>query len=714
MNRPTPHPLTLARIDTGPRRSGDHNPHRGARTLTDRAVSMRWVWLLLLPLLVAAATPAIGGTLLWQQTPDGQSGYGPSIRSTLVDKEIADDFHVTGTIDRVVATGYRGFGAPPSPAVQAVEVRFYAVDGDRPGAVIAEYVLAGNNPELSYDPVGVNTFDITLSPPFEATGHHYIGVQVVMEAYWAKPSSGNGTARLLPFWIKDDLAGGQWEPYSDALGTHLDDVAFELYGTLGGEPQISGLSTPTATRSGRVRIFGVNFGGTAAGGQVLIDGHPAIVAEWTDQAIHAYVPETATPGTVDVVVATTFGGASSPFPLEVTTRVAEGQVNWRFTCDGRGVRHRVGIGPDGTIYAQDTDGLLYALSADGALLWITDTGGQGGEGPVVVGADGTIYVAANPLGPTVDIVAVRPDGSILWRFTDTDTQGLLAGPGIGPDGRIYAVIEQPGLGAVALDPADGSLEWSNPGSPPVNEHGQLGTEIAFGADRFYVSFDERAQSPISLIYGFSLDGAQVFAVGRPNDNAEAEVGPNGDFYLPVWGSSSGISLGAYDADGNLQWTAVGSLTNVLTNPSVGPDGTVYVSRNLQELWAINPDGSTRWSVTDADVLNSPEVSPDGGTLLVGGAVWGSHGFIRAFDSADGSRLWEEIIPPELGYGVVPSARPLFSGDGSFAVVPAEPGVNLNDNLHCYIYSLSTSSTDPSLIFADDFENGGAGRWSAQQ
>ena len=533
MSRPIPNTAFQATIDARPLGAGDHDRRHMARNQPAIPPALRWAWLLLLPLLVAAATPAAGGSLLWQQTWDGQSGYGPSIRSSLVDKEIADDFNVTGTIDRVVATGSRGFGAPPSPAVQAVEVRFYAVDGDRPGAVIAEYVITGSDPALVYDPVGVNTFEISLSPPFEATGHHYIGVQVVMESYWERPSSGNGTARLLPIWIKDDLAGGQWAPYTDVLGTHLDDVAFELYGTLGAEPQISGLSTSTATRSGRVRIFGVNFGGTAAGGQVFIDGHPAIVAEWTDQAIHAYVPEASTAGTVDVVVATTFGGVSAPVQLDVSPRAPDGQVNWRFTCDGRGVRHRVGIGSNGTIYAQDTDGLLYALSADGALLWITDTGGQGGEGPVVVGADGTIYVAANPLGPTVDIVAVEPDGSIRWRFTDTDTQGLIAGPGIGPDGRIYAVIEQPGLGAVALDPADGSLIWSNPGSPPVNEHGQLGIEIAFGIDRFYVAFDERAHNPIALIYGFSLDGGQVFAVGRPDGNAEAEVGPNGDFYLTM-------------------------------------------------------------------------------------------------------------------------------------------------------------------------------------
>ena len=663
-------------------------------------------------LLVASVTPALGSSLLWQQTWDGQSSYGPSVRSSLVDQEIADDFNIVGDVDRVVATGRLPFGSPPDPTVQAVEVRFYAVDGDRPGEVLAEYVLAGDDPNLVYDPDAVNTFDITLSPPFEATGHSFVGVQAVVEAFWMRPSSGDGTARLEPIWVKDDLGNGDWERYSDVHGVHLDDVAFELHGTLSAAPQITALSSPTATRSGRVRIFGNNFGGTGAGGQVLVDGQPAMVAEWTDVAIHAYVPETAALGTTEIVVTTAAGGSSSPYPLEVTTRTAEGRVNWRFTCDGRGVRHRVGIAPDGTIYAQDTDGLLYALAPDGALLWITDTGGAGGEGPVVVGADGTIYVAANPLGPEVDIVAVNPDGTIRWRFTDTDTQGLLAGPGIGPDGRIYAVIEQPGLGAVALDPADGSLQWSNPGSPPVNEHGQLGIEIAFGADRFYVAFDERAHSPIALIYGFSLDGAQLFAVGRPDGNAEAEVGPSGDFYLPVWGSASGIGLGAYDSDGNLEWTAFDSLTNVLTNPSVGPDGSIYVSRNLRELWSVNPDGSIRWSVVDADVLDSPVVSPDGGTLLVGGRVWGSHGFVRAFDAADGTRLWEELIPPELGYGVTPSARPLFSPNGSWAVVPVEPGANPDDNLHCYVYSFDTSRGDADMIFADGFASGDGSGWSS--
>ncbi|HSN56237.1 MAG TPA: hypothetical protein VLT32_16345, partial [Candidatus Sulfomarinibacteraceae bacterium] len=134
-------PMTAtAPTDTAPRPRGVLAPRDLPRRRSRRGVTA----LAVLLLTASGVGSASGGTLLWQQTWDGQSGYGPSVRSAFVDQEIADDFELHADIDRIVATGSRGFGAPPSPTVQAVEVRFYAVDGDRPGAVVAEYVLAGD------------------------------------------------------------------------------------------------------------------------------------------------------------------------------------------------------------------------------------------------------------------------------------------------------------------------------------------------------------------------------------------------------------------------------------------------------------------------------------------------------------------------------------------------------------------------------------------
>ena len=94
--------------------------------------------------------------------------------------------------------------------------------------------------------------------------------------------------------------------------------------------QVSSLSATTLARSGRLRIFGTGFG---TSGQVLIDGQPALIADWADTLIVAYVPETARLATVTVQVVTP-GGSSNTVSLTVTTRQGNGRVKWRFQHSG--------------------------------------------------------------------------------------------------------------------------------------------------------------------------------------------------------------------------------------------------------------------------------------------------------------------------------------------------------------------------------------------
>ena len=650
-----------------------------------------------------------GGDLLWRQAWDGQSSFGPSVRNSVFDLEIADDFVVDGSITRLVASGKQGFPPPPPVPLEGLEVRFYDVAPDgRPGAVLAEYLFAPDDPDIIYTAGNPGSFDITLSPPFQATGQHFVGVQAVFESVWFRPSADDGATRHSHIWVKDDLGSGEWEIYEDVHGQQLTDIGFELYGTLTAPPILTGLSETETTSSGRLRILGQNLGGTRNGGSVTIGGEPAWIASWTDLAIHAYVPEGAATGSADVTV-TTVAGTSGPASVGVVDRQQQGRIRWRFTCDARYVRHRVGIGPDGTIYAQDNRATLYALSPDGGLQWLVDLGDEGSDGPTVVGPDGTIYVGVNPLGPDAQVVAVSPDGTVRWTFTTTNTQGLLAGPGVGPDGNIYGIMETPGIGAFSLDPVDGSLRWSNEGDPVMNEHGQLGLEIAFGADRFHAAFDERAVHPTSLLYGFSLDGDQIFAVPRPDYNAQPVTGPDGTIYVRTWVSSAGIRLGAHNPDGDLLWLAFDSPTNVLSDPGVSPQGLIYAVRNTNQLWSLNPDGSTRWTVTTDGWIDRPIPSPDGSQLVVTGFELGDYGFLRGFDD-QGQELWEEVLPDDpSGAWLAASAPAFLDTSGDSAYVPVNPTFNPPNDDHCYLYALDTTRT--VTLFADDFETGSLSAWT---
>ncbi len=656
---------------------------------------------LVLLLLVACvlATGALSAEdLLWEQRSDGQSQYGPSVELTTgsIDQELADDFVLTATISRVFAAGSSGFPPPPQANLVAVEVRFYDVATDgRPGSIQAEYVLAADDPNLSYDPAALGPVDITLSPPFDADGGHFLGVQLVTDQSWYPPSSNSGNPRGSAIWIRDYIAGGGWEPYEDILGVQNADIVFSLYGDLTGAPTIDTLSASSLDRSGRLRVVGGNFGGTQGAGTVLIDGEVAWVGSWSDTTIDVWVPEAAGPGQVNVEVVTEVG-ASDPASLNVTLRQQVDKVRWRFETDGRGVRHRPGIGADGTIYVQDTKGLLYALTPDGGLKWVFTLGGLGGEGPVAVGHDGTIYVTENPLGAELNIIAVHPDGTLRWLHTEDGAQRLISGPGVGPDGNVYAVTNLNGVGALSLTP-EGALRWANPGSPPFTEFGSLGTEIAFGADRFYVAFDESGINPISLLYGLDFDGSQLFAVGRPDDGAQPTVGPDGSVYLQTWHSAEGILLSSYDPSGNLEWDVFQGITNTLSHPGVGADGTIYAVRNLIEINAVRPDGSIEWTVIDPNSsIYGPVVSPDDTNLVIGNFDIGGEGRIKGW-STSGEPLWTIVLPRENGGALSPAARAIFAPGGLTAYVGVEPLIQDDQDEHSYLYAVDTSADDASAL-----------------
>src|SRR6478736_8475656 len=91
--------------------------------------------------LMAAINSLPASALLYSQAVDGQSAFGPSEVWTPsnINSEVADDFDVVGTINRVFANGY----VQGAVTFEGVHVRFYEylLDGT-PGALQQEYFFA--------------------------------------------------------------------------------------------------------------------------------------------------------------------------------------------------------------------------------------------------------------------------------------------------------------------------------------------------------------------------------------------------------------------------------------------------------------------------------------------------------------------------------------------------------------------------------------------
>jgi hypothetical protein len=630
-----------------------------------------------LVLLMCLATLVNGGELVFSQYSDNQSTYGPSQAWVLTgtNSEVADDFLVRGRIERVVADGFT-WGVVD---FQGVFIRFYEFGPDNaPGALQQEYYLAASDPDLSVDPAG--TVSANLSPGFWATGRHFITVQPVSsDWYWWSSNSGAPSGQSFYF---RNLAVGQtvWQKGDNQFFSNAQaDVSFFLYGTVTEPGTIENLSASTLPRSGLLEIFGSNFGGS---GQVLIGGLAAPVSYWSSTYAIAYVPESAPLMTAGVQVVNAVGPSSS-VPLNVTEHPpANGRVNWRFRMDGPYSMVRPVVGADGTIYAVDAFEHLYALAPDGGLKWVVN--GAGSKG-VAVGADNTIYVASE-----AHIKAFNPDGSLKWTFEQNPRAFICLGVSVGPDGNIYSVGVQ-GLGVFSLTPA-GELRWTAPEaySRPIVDY----AEIVFGPNgnnpQLYFGANAHTRA-------LRLGGASAFTL---NGSFQPAVGLDGSVHS---------ALAAYSPNGTLLWNFVPPYSyNSFSAPDVGSNGVHYFTQNFSELFALNAGGSVGWHVTLKNRVGGPIVDPFSNIVVLGSANTLNYpGTIQAVSAANGKDLWSVTLPAEdptvfnpslgiFGFNQGVSTRGRFSPDGQTVFFMTFTATGDNNTSRSFVYSIDTggSSTLP--------------------
>jgi outer membrane protein assembly factor BamB len=214
-----------------------------------------------------------------------------------------------------------------------------------------------------------------------------------------------------------------------------------------------------------------------------------------------------------------------------------GKLKWTYPTDSNNWS-MAAFGPDGTIYWASLDTFIRAVSPSGKELWRTRTLGFVAAS-AAVGSDGTVYIgsfdsnlyALDPATgkvrwkyPTSDhiytsaalgqdsqgntnaiyfgsadgsLYAVKPDGSLLWRYDTGDpirsspAIGLV--PGTAPDGTATSVeVVYFGCGngkLYALNAADGSLRWAydtTPNDPELQDRNDLNGSPALGQNGIYI------------------------------------------------------------------------------------------------------------------------------------------------------------------------------------------------------------------------------------
>jgi len=337
------------------------------------------------------------------------------------------------------------------------------------------------------------------------------------------------------------------------------------------------------------------------------------------------------------------GDASGPVP--------ERHFKWRVRLNGSYSRVRPALGPDGTIYAVDVHDQLVAVSPDGKVLWsAADAGSKG----VDVGPDGTVYT-----GNENWIKAYNSDGSLKWKYVQDPRAFVLIDVAAGPDGHLYAVATS-GMGVFSLaDLGDRpELRWTNPEvySRPFTGY----TELTFGPSSdgldqqlyFYANGHTRA---VRL-----SDGASVFTLG--GGNTQPRVSPfDGTWHRPA---------SAFTPDGEPVWTFEFPLATGTTEPVLGPTGTHYAVNSGNVLYAIDPTGLADWQAALDEFVGLPDVDPaESSVILNAGGGTTNPAALKAVSAANGSPLWRMEFPPdETGLDQFVDSGVAFSTHGTTAYV----------------------------------------------
>jgi len=196
---------------------------------------LRWT-AIVASLVGAAAAPAGAMELLWSNY---SSSYGDTVRSVAypgVDEEAADDFQVSGTIERLIVYAQNDctFGCTDAPQPSGAVVRFHAATPAGPGSLLHEERFLPGEPGFLYQTTGgVRSIDLTLRQPFAAEGWQFLAVQLEFDEpfnWWRSPSNDNAPRGSHAMW-RDNAAGGAWQQAHDYWGAPVhQDLAFELYG----------------------------------------------------------------------------------------------------------------------------------------------------------------------------------------------------------------------------------------------------------------------------------------------------------------------------------------------------------------------------------------------------------------------------------------------------------------------------------------------------
>jgi outer membrane protein assembly factor BamB len=149
------------------------------------------------------------------------------------------------------------------------------------------------------------------------------------------------------------------------------------------------------------------------------------------------------------------------------------------------------------------------------------------------------------------------------------------------------------------------------------------------------------------------------------------IGSDGTIYF----GSLNDTLYALNPNGTLKWS-YSTNGDIYSSPAIGSDGTIYFGSNDSYFYALNPDGSLKWLYrAGTDINTSPAIGTDG-TIYFGQAYGEYHyGDFNAFNP-DGTLKWQYETNSNM-------TQPAIGPDGTIYF-----GTSPIDTASPYLYALN--------------------------
>jgi len=276
-----------------------------------------------------------------------------------------------------------------------------------------------------------------------------------------------------------------------------------------------------------------------------------------------------------------------------------GTLKWVYEWENMG-HSGPAIDENGVIYA-GVYSALFALNPDGTKKWHYPGGGYVDSAPVI-DDDGIIYFAAGKSPPTGGhIFAIYPDGTLKWEYPTNHV--MFSTPAIGLDGTIYCGSHDEYI--YALYP-NGTLRWKYKtgswvhGSPTIADDGTV-----------YCGSDDK------YLYAFYQNNGTVkWKIQIGSIYGSLTLGKDGTIYTGVWDNN----FYAINPDGTIKWSYYTGSVDIHiwgSSPALSDDETLYfctcnlIDTGGIEIIALYTDGTIKWHKKLDSTFSSPAIDKDG-------------------------------------------------------------------------------------------------------